>query len=440
MDAAPVVNEIADEKRPFRFIISPEDGTGLDLKEFTRQLMAQVEEDTGRRLIWAAVNHHNTDNPHVHIVVRGVDRDGDEVRIDGRYIGQEMRWRAQEIVTRELGPRPERELSYGPSPDINRDAFTTIDRTIALHQSADKTMSPRQVAEMPASERPACFARLEILERMNLARRQRGGDWHLDRAWETTLKEMGAHAEALERLTRAVPTVPRECLRVVSVGKAFEPVEGVIKAKGLDDELSGEMYAAVETPARASYYVRLRPEVAHELREGEKVRLTSPSEKWVKANDHILVKVATRNAGVYAPALHQRALQTAARAPGPATEPTPADLVAANVRRLERLERYGLVTRLARSCWRIPGDLVAQLEARERTHPRHHVQVERLESVRQFGQKRGREISRCRGPEGQLVSRDAAALLKAVEEVLNVTARKTEQQIPGSRPWRADDA
>ena len=389
-----VVNEIADEKRQFRFIVSPEDGAELDLKEFTRQLMAQVEKDTGRRLIWAAVNHHNTDNPHVHIVVRGVDRDGDEVRIDGRYIGQEMRWRAQEIVTRELGLRPERELSYGPSPDIRRGAFTTIDRTIALHQSADKTLSPRQVAEIPASERPACFARLETLERMNLAARQPGGGWHLDRAWETTLKEMGAHAEAMERLTRAVPTIARERLRVVSVGKAFEPVEGVVRAKGLHDELGGEMYAAVEAPAGAAYYVRLRPEVAHELREGEKVRLTSPTEKWVKANDHILVQAATRNGSIYDPTQHQRALEASYRASRPATGPTPAELVAANLRRLERLERYGLVTRLARGCWRIPSDLVAQLEARERTHPRHHVQVERLEPVRQLGRKRGPEMSR----------------------------------------------
>lgn len=91
---------LENEPRQFRFIVSPEDGDGLDLKDFARQFMGQVEKDTGRRLIWAAVNHHNTDNPHVHIVIRGVDRDGDELRIDGRYIGREMRWRAQEILTR----------------------------------------------------------------------------------------------------------------------------------------------------------------------------------------------------------------------------------------------------------------------------------------------------------------------------------------------------
>jgi type IV secretory pathway VirD2 relaxase len=43
------------------------------------------------RLLWAAVNHHNTDNPHVHIVVRGVDQDGNGLRIDGPYIARGMR-------------------------------------------------------------------------------------------------------------------------------------------------------------------------------------------------------------------------------------------------------------------------------------------------------------------------------------------------------------
>jgi integrase len=76
---------ILQEPRQFRFIVSPQDGARVDLTEVARQLMCQVEKDTGRRLIWAAVNHYNTDNPHVHIVVRGVDRDGDEFRIDRGY-------------------------------------------------------------------------------------------------------------------------------------------------------------------------------------------------------------------------------------------------------------------------------------------------------------------------------------------------------------------
>ena len=67
---------LAQEQRQFRFIVSPENGEQLDLTGFARRFMSQVEKDTERRLIWAAVNHHNTDNSHVHIVIRGVDVHG----------------------------------------------------------------------------------------------------------------------------------------------------------------------------------------------------------------------------------------------------------------------------------------------------------------------------------------------------------------------------
>ena len=49
--------------------------------------------------------------------------------------------------------------------------------------------------------------------------------------------------------------------------------EGVVVGKGLHDELTGEMFAAVRTSAGAGYYVRLRPEVAEPLRQGETIRV-----------------------------------------------------------------------------------------------------------------------------------------------------------------------
>jgi type IV secretory pathway VirD2 relaxase len=42
-----------------------------DLRAFTRELMADAERDLGTRLNWVAVDHWNTDNPHIHVLVRG---------------------------------------------------------------------------------------------------------------------------------------------------------------------------------------------------------------------------------------------------------------------------------------------------------------------------------------------------------------------------------
>ena len=54
------------------FIVAPEDGDGLsDLRDFTRDVMAQMEADLGTKLDWVAVDHYNTGHPHSHVVVRG---------------------------------------------------------------------------------------------------------------------------------------------------------------------------------------------------------------------------------------------------------------------------------------------------------------------------------------------------------------------------------
>jgi hypothetical protein len=54
----------------YRFVLSPEDARGLDLRLITRQAMAQLETDLGAKLPpWLAAEHRNTAHPHTHIVL-----------------------------------------------------------------------------------------------------------------------------------------------------------------------------------------------------------------------------------------------------------------------------------------------------------------------------------------------------------------------------------
>ncbi|MDA9520091.1 type VI secretion protein, partial [Bradyrhizobium sp. CCBAU 11434] len=65
-DGAAFTERCKDDRHHFRFIVSPEDaGDMTDLKAFTRDLAKQMETDLGTRLDWVAVDHWNTDNPHV---------------------------------------------------------------------------------------------------------------------------------------------------------------------------------------------------------------------------------------------------------------------------------------------------------------------------------------------------------------------------------------
>ena len=69
------------------------------LRTFTRDLMKDVGRDLGTRLDWLTVDHWNTDNPHIHVLIRGCANDGRDLVISRDYITRSFRDRAVERVT-----------------------------------------------------------------------------------------------------------------------------------------------------------------------------------------------------------------------------------------------------------------------------------------------------------------------------------------------------
>lgn len=85
-----------DDRHHFRFIVSPDDAVDMaDLRSFARDLVTQMEKDLDTRLDWVAVDHWNTEHPHVHLIVRGVRDDGQDLVISRDYIKEGMRDRAR---------------------------------------------------------------------------------------------------------------------------------------------------------------------------------------------------------------------------------------------------------------------------------------------------------------------------------------------------------
>lgn len=120
----------AGDERMFKLIISPEFGERMNLRKHVSDLMQQMEKDLGTKLEWVAVDHHNTDHPHVHVAVRGVDERGRQLEVSPQYISQGSRIRAQELATRELGYRTERDVAEAMDRQVTQQRFTDIDRTL----------------------------------------------------------------------------------------------------------------------------------------------------------------------------------------------------------------------------------------------------------------------------------------------------------------------
>lgn len=264
-DAVPAsefAERCVDDRHHFRFIVGPEDAPEMsDLKTFTRELMTQAEQDLGTKLDWVAVSHWNTDNPHIHIIVRGKDQDGEDLVIARDYISEGLRARAQNLVTLELGPRTENEIRKSVERQVEAERWTHLDRQ--LQQDADE----RGIINLaPHPERqPDLFAvmkvgRLRSLERMGLAHEIGGGRWRLDETAEPTLREMGQRDDIIKRIHRGLSEqgIERAASAWVLAGEELaEPVVGRLVARGLDDELKGTAYAVIDGVDGRTHHVRL---------------------------------------------------------------------------------------------------------------------------------------------------------------------------------------
>src|SRR5450432_3583756 len=197
---------LALEKRQFRFIVSPEDGVEVDLTGFTRRLMTQMEADLGRKLVWGAVNHWNTDNPHVHVVVRGLDADGHDLTIDGRYIAEGLRGRAQSILTDELGLRTELHVRDQLAREVSQERFTSLDRTLQGCIGPENTLLETWLPSKDRITTARLVARIARLERMGLVARVSPVEWRFDERWVETLRGLGQAKDIIKRMHSSLPS------------------------------------------------------------------------------------------------------------------------------------------------------------------------------------------------------------------------------------------
>ena len=91
--------QLAGDERLWKLILSPEFGDKIDLVQLTRDLMKRMTRDLDTQLEWVAASHFNTDNPHVHIALRGVREDGKPFRLERDYVKHGIRSIAEDLCT-----------------------------------------------------------------------------------------------------------------------------------------------------------------------------------------------------------------------------------------------------------------------------------------------------------------------------------------------------
>lgn len=251
-----------DDRHHFRFIVSPEDAAELeDIRIFTRELLDDMGRDLGTRLEWVAVDHWNTDNPHIHILVRGRDDAGKDIVIDRDYIRAGLRSRAEERVTIELGPRSEREIALSLAREVDAERWTTLDRT--LQRMADENGSIVDLRpDASGYDRPNqshLLGRSAKLERLGLATRVGPATWTLKPGLQETLRDLSIRGDIIKTMHRSMgaqglrPETGRFALHDKLAG---DPIIGRLVERGLHDELTGGAYAVVDAIDGRTHYLK----------------------------------------------------------------------------------------------------------------------------------------------------------------------------------------
>jgi type IV secretory pathway VirD2 relaxase len=263
-DAMAFARRSRGDRHHFRFVVTPEDAAEVtDLRAFTRDLIGQMESDLGTRLDWVGIAHWNTDNPHVHLVVRGLADDGSDLVISRDYISHGLRSRAEDLVSAELGPKPEHEIRSALEREVDAERWTRLDA--AIRMAADDVgfidLRPNNPGVGDPQARRLAVGRLQKLERMGLATAAGPGQWMIGLEAEPVLHDLGTRGDIIKTMHRAFTGRGQDrgiADYVIDADTASSPVIGRLVATGLHDELTGEAYAVIDGTDGRAHHVRLR--------------------------------------------------------------------------------------------------------------------------------------------------------------------------------------
>ena len=261
-EARAFAERCSDDRHHFRFIVSPDDAPDMaDLKSFTCDLVVQMEKDLRTKLDWVAVDHWNTEHPHVHLIVRGVRDDGQDLVISRDYIKEGMRDRARELITQELGPRTDLDIRRSLEGQIETERWTQLDRQLVRDagKSGIIDLAPR-ADRQPDEFHALKVGRLRRLEILGLAGQVGHSQWFIRLEAESVLRELGERGDIIKRMHRALTErgIERGSANYVLAGESLDvPVVGRLLERGLDDELKGTAYAVVDGVDGRTHHIKL---------------------------------------------------------------------------------------------------------------------------------------------------------------------------------------
>lgn len=364
------VQEWAADRHHWRLIISPERGEDLDLNEFAADFVKGMEQDLGTKLEWFAAAHYDTENPHIHLLIRGKTDQGEDLVIKKDYVSFGMRELAEEIATRSLGHRQEREIREELRKGVTQERFGQIDRKLLfeVRGSIDGIIDLKSEFNLADRElRELKIRRLKFLRKFGLSRRVSPGKWQLSKNMEEVLRGLSIQGDIIKTM--------HEKMRAGRENLCFEPgehlgISGTVMHKGLVDELGDKTFMLVEAKDGKNYYVSLTRYSEKEGLEssvGDVVTIEAHG-FHVKPIDRDILEISKGGEGEVS---EEAALSHFKRKSSYKSSSSAASSSWKNMkRRLSALQKRGLVKRIEEDRWRVPSNLETRIRERSVFYPK----------------------------------------------------------------------
>jgi type IV secretory pathway VirD2 relaxase len=298
--------------------VSPERGGDIpDMTAYVREVMRRVERDLisngtveSGKLTWIAVNHHNTDNPHAHVLMRGKQANGADLVIPRHYISYGIRDRASDVATELLGERSAQDVQLARSKEVEAERFTSLDRMIERHlQDGKIDVSPSKHIGYGSEDRRLVVGRLQFLEQMDLAHKGRGTVWEIEANFKQALRELGDRNDIIRQLYSQMGHEAGRVVRLNAGAELSEPIAGVVIAKGSTDEIGEDRFVVVRGKGGEAHYGRVRDGDGYrDLDIGSVAELGAGQQRKQKVAEQIAA-VAKVNGGLYSAKLHEAYLR-----------------------------------------------------------------------------------------------------------------------------------
>lgn len=193
-----------DDPRHMRLMLAPESGARMvDMQDFTRGVIERMERDLGCDLEWVAAEHHNTDSPHVHVILRGRRRDGVELIIPREYGAHGIRHAARDVATLMLGDRGREDERMALEREVRSLNLTRLDRLLERYNDVRKPLRIQAIGkDMEPGLAAAMRGRARELARMGLACEIKRDVIQFEPDWKGQLERIGRQLDIKRTLSR----------------------------------------------------------------------------------------------------------------------------------------------------------------------------------------------------------------------------------------------